>query len=425
MAVHVDRTLRELADMANRFGLEISPSGKNDRYMKADYIHPIREYFLLDRYKNLEKIPEHLQLILSIKSPMLAKRIDDLKPEQQKIIWESNDWYFEEKLNGARMLLVKDNSGIHLYSRHNSEVDLLPIEYTDHIVFPENFDIDKIKDNFILDTEITSDEANINTTIDKYGVKTESILQAVTAILNCDPKKARLIQKQEKLTLPFNLFDCIFYNGQWIDKEPLHKRRALGMEIWNKLSSSGFSIRPVRSNRSNKRQFYKSIILNGGEGVVAKNVNGIYIPDTNRQSDGWIKIKRSMSEMSTMEEAFGDTIDGWISGYEPGKPDKGLQDYVGTIKVSTYVRKDDGTTFEHEIAYISGFDMNLREDMTETIGGIPTLKASYYNKIVEIDGAGVSSRVRRFNHAVLVGFRFDKNKDSCIIDEEFLNRMVL
>jgi ATP-dependent DNA ligase len=150
-----------------------------------------------------------------------------------------------------------------------------------------------------------------------------------------------------------------------------------------------------------------------------------YVPDTNRQNDGWIKIKRSVSEMSSMEEAFGDTIDGWISGYEPGKPDKGLQDYVGTLKISTYIKRADGTIYEHEIAYISGFDMKLRVDMTEMIAGIPTLKATYYSRVVEIDGAGVSSRARRFNHAVLLGFRYDKNKDSCIIDEDFLNKLIL
>jgi ATP-dependent DNA ligase len=425
LAIHVDKTLPELAVLARFHKLEITPSGKNQRYMKEDYIYPLREIFLKQRYGAIEATPDHLQLVLNLKSPMLAKRMDALKPQQQQTIWDSDEWYLEEKLNGARMLLVKTGSGIFLYSRHNSEMDLLPIEYSDNILFPEVFNLDRIADNFILDTEITSDSHNLNTSMGKHGVMTETQLQAVTALLNCDPEKAIEIQKQEGLRLVFNVFDCIFYNGQWLLNEPLKQRRTLAMELWRKLESAGLKIRPVRSNRSNKKQFYKDLILNGGEGAVAKNINGIYLPDTNRPSDGWIKIKRSVSEMASMDDVFSDTIDGWISGFEQGEAGKGLENYVGTIKVSCYLRQLDGSLVEHEIAHISGIDMRLREDMTERISGAVTLKPSYYNRVVEIDGAGISPRVRRLNHAVLLSFRYDKNKDSCIIDEEFLNRMIL
>lgn len=411
--------------MASSLGLEISPSGKNGRYYKEDYINPIREFYLVNRYKSLDKIPEHLKLALKLKSPMLAKRIDALKPELQKVVWESDEWYFEEKLNGCRIMIVKTNEGIRLYSRHNSVSDLLPIEYSDNIVFPSNFDLDKVGDNFILDTEITSDTNRLNTIIENYGVVTETQLQAVTALLGCDSSKARTIQEREGLILTFNVFDCIYYNGQWLMNEPLHRRRTLALELWKKLEDAGFKIRPVRSSSDNKRQFYKNIILEGGEGVVSKNVNGIYVPDTSRNNTGWIKIKRSVKEIADMDSSFGDTIDGWISGFEPGKPDKGLQDYVGTIKVSCYVCRKDGFIYEHEIANISGFDMNLRKDMTENVGGIPTLKASYYGRIVEIDGQGISSRNRRLQHAVLLDFRYDKNKDSCVIEEDFLEKQIV
>jgi ATP-dependent DNA ligase len=426
MAIQVDKTLNELQQMAVSLGIYVDKgSGKNQKIMKEDLIHPIRNYFLLQRYKDITKIPKHLELILSLKSPMLAKRIDELKPELQEAIWKSDQWYFEEKLNGCRFFLVKTGKGLHLYSRHNSVTDLLPIEYSENIVYPENFDLDKIKDDFILDTEITSDYDCINTSLDKYGVQTETMLQVVTSLINCDPQRARLIQKKENLILTFNVFDCIYYNGSWILNEPLTKRRPLAFELWRKLSDAGFKIRPVRSNRSNKKEFYKGIILSGGEGCICKKIDGIYIPDSNRQNDGWIKIKRSMSEMTSMDDVFGDTIDGWISGFEPGKPDKGLQDYVGTIKVSIYIRKKDGTLYEHEIAHISGIDMKLRTDMTETVEGIPTLRASYYGTIVEIDGVSISGRAKRLNHATLNGFRYDKTKLDCVMDEEFLEKNIV
>ncbi len=409
MAIQVDKTLNELQQMAVSLGIYVDKgSGKNQKIMKEDLIHPIRNYFLLQRYKDITKIPKHLELILSLKSPMLAKRIDELKPELQEAIWKSDQWYFEEKLNGCRFFLVKTGKGLHLYSRHNSVTDLLPIEYSENIVYPENFDLDKIKDDFILDTEITSDYDCINTSLDKYGVQTETMLQGYLDFTTESiwAVSARVRQKYVMLL-------------------PLTKRRPLAFELWRKLSDAGFKIRPVRSNRSNKKEFYKGIILSGGEGCICKKIDGIYIPDSNRQNDGWIKIKRSMSEMTSMDDVFGDTIDGWISGFEPGKPDKGLQDYVGTIKVSIYIRKKDGTLYEHEIAHISGIDMKLRTDMTETVEGIPTLRASYYGTIVEIDGVSISGRAKRLNHATLNGFRYDKTKLDCVMDEEFLEKNIV
>jgi ATP-dependent DNA ligase len=428
MAVHVGKNMRELEEMIESLGIDresVVSSGKNGRLMKEDLINPIRDYHITQRYGGVDGMPSHMEKMLSVKSPMLAKRIDALKPEQQEEIWNSDDWYFEEKLNGCRMWIIKDESGLHLYSRHNSDVDFLPIEYTDKIILADGFDMRKVKENFILDCEVTSDESKLSTVVEKYGVVTETILQAVSALLSSDAKRARYIQKTEGIRLTFNTFDCVYYEGTWITDEPLSVRRRTAMELYKKLSAAGFKIKPVRSNRSNKKQFYKNIVMSGGEGVVAKNINGIYVPDTSRKNDGWIKIKRSMSGSLEAEESFGDTIDGWISGYEVGETGKALENFVATIAVSLYLNKEDGTQEEHEIARISGFDMKLREDMTVYVDGVPTLKPSYYGRVVEIDGAGVSARAKRLNHAQLIGFRYDKDKYSCTIDESFLNKMIL
>ncbi len=422
MAISVGKTLPELVEIAKELNLTVEPSGKNGRFMKEDYIIPIREHHLRGMYG--ETIPDHLSMIMSMKSPMLAKRIDGLKQELQDEIWGSDHWEFEEKLDGVRILLVKDNSGLYCYSRHNSDVDFLPLEFSNKIMYQEGFDLDKISDTFILDTEITSDLSNINTVVGKYGVSTESMLQAVTALISSDPARARLIQERENLRLRFNVFDCVYYNGQWVTDEPLEKRRELARELYMKLVNAGFKISEVRRSVTNKKQFYKSIVLSGGEGCIAKHTGGIYVPDTSRRNDGWVKIKRSISELS-MEDAFGDTIDAWISGYEKGTEGKGYEDYVGTIILSTYLKKDTGELEVHEIARVSGFDMKLREDMTHRVNGIVTLNPAYYSRVVEIDGANVSARARRLQHAVLLGFRNEKNKDDCVMEESFLNSMVM
>ncbi len=423
MAISVGRSLKQLEAESEKLNLIIEPSGKNGRFMKEDYIWPIRNHFINERYGSIEQAPNHLKWMLELKSPMLARRIDDGIPEDIiTAVWESDNWYLEEKLNGARMLIVKDSSGLNVYSRHNSDVDLLPINYTNKILFNDNFDEDLLKDDFILDTEITSDITNLSTVIEGYGVVTETMLQAVTALLSSDVDRAVSIQRNENLRLTFNLFDCIYYGNQFLFNEPLAKRRKLGFEILEKLMNAGFRIVPVRANRSSKKAFHKTIISEGGEGTIAKRIDGIYIPDTNRPKDGWLKIKRSIS--SSMGEG-GDTVDGWISGFEPATEGKNREGLIGNILVSVYVKGYDGNVEEHCIAKISGIDMQLRQDMTEVVGGVPTLKPSFYNRVVEIDGAGISARSRRFNHAVFLGFRNEKNKDDCVLEESFIDSMLL
>ncbi len=418
MAISVSKTLSELQGTATTFGLEVSPSGKGGKYMKEDYILPIREYYLKKRYGSVEFVPEHLKMMLSIKSPMLARRIDDGIPDGIiDKVWTDENWQLEEKLNGVRILIIKDDSGVNLYSRHNSDLDLLPINYKEKIL--TEMDESLLKRNFILDAELTSDVPNLMTVVESYGVVTETILHAVTALLNCDPEKAIGIQQSEDLRLTFNIFDCLYYEDGFIMDLPLRERKEYLEIIYSDLKRANLNVRMVKSSTLGKQAFHKTIIDEGGEGTIAKDLDGKYVPDTSRKKDGWLKIKRSMSG------SVGDTIDGWISGFEPSTEGKNREGLIGSLLISLYLEDEEGNRKEHCIAKISGFDMSLREKMTDIVEGIPTLKPYYYNKIVEIDGAGISPRALRFNHAVLLGFRDDKVKDDCVLDETFLKAMVL
>jgi hypothetical protein len=98
---------------------------------------------------------------------------------------------------------------------------------------------------------------------------------------------------------------------------------------------------------------------------------------------------------------------------------------VGAICLSTYVRKDDGTLYEHEIARISGIDLQLRQHMTELVDGQVTLNPDYYGRVVEFDGQGISAREKRVRHATFLTFRNDKDKDGCEISESFLEKQII
>lgn len=449
MAVSVGRTIRQLEDMAKSLNIEIVGTGKDGKKKKEDYIYAIRDYNINKMYGSRDRVPKHLDMMLNIKSPMLAGRIDSFKKEQQDEVWDSDNWDFEQKLNGVRCLLINDGNGLHMYSRHNSDVDLLPICFTDRVLLPDNCDLSKLDKEFMIDCEITSDNPNICTILEGDGVETASQLQAVTAILGSLPEKAIQIQKANDLSLVFNSFDCLYYDGQWVMDEILTERRKLAEEIISQLEKIGFNVRRVPHTNKDKRKFFKGFIDAGMEGCVAKRLDGIYIPDTTRNFKGWVKLKRQLSavraDMNNLDlnladlsqlnsidfegdllggAYFGDTIDVFVTGYEPGNKGTAFENLVGSVSVSAYVRKPDGTLEVRELGKFSGITMDERQRMTEVINGEPTLKPEYYNRVVEVDAVDVTKNLR-FAHCTFIQWRWDKQPDSCVIDEEFLYKNLI
>lgn len=442
MAVSVGRTIQELKETAKTLGIIVPEREDGKRLKKEDYIYPIRKYYLKKYYG--DNIPNSLNLMLQIKSPMLAGRIDKFKPEQQKEVWDSDKWDMEMKLNGVRCFIISDSDGIHLYSRHNSDVDLLPISFSNKVLFPTSCDLSKIKKSFILDCEMTSDASNICTILDGIGVETGSQLQAVTAILGSLPERALEIQRKNNLFFVFNSFDCIYYDGSWIINEPLTKRREVAEEIISSLEKCGFNIRRVPHTNVNKKEFFRNLVNRDFEGTVAKRLDGIYIPDTTRNFKGWVKCKKSASYLLSeqeMEDAFntelsgsgiegleditfGDTIDAFITGFEPGNKGTAFEKLIGSVAVSVYVQRKDGTTYVKEIGRFSGILLSLRHQMTEIIDGQPTLKPEYYGRVCEVDGMGLSARNMKLNHCQFLGFRLDKSSDACVMTEEQLEKLV-
>ena len=434
MAISVGRTLNELKQMSYDCGINIPSREDGKSLKKEDYILPIREHNLSIRYGSVENTPEHLKLMLQLKSPMLAGRIDSFKEEQQQEVWNSDNWSMEQKLNGVRCFIINDGTGIHLYSRHNSDIDLLPIEFTEKVKLPKDFSYG----------ELTSDNPNICTVLDGYGVDTSSQLQAVTSILGSNTDRALDIQDFNDLDLVFNAFDCIYCDGSWIMDTPLCERREYLSNIINMLVDANFNARPVKYVVDNKKEFYKHLISLGLEGTVAKRLDGVYVPDTTRNFKGWVKCKRSLSDslsafnsqsslsaFDTLDDvsgditfSFGDTIDAFITGYELGNKGSAFENMIGSICVSVYVEKEDGTQEVREIGKFSGFNLDMRKNMGTVVNGKTVLKPEYYGKVVEIDGQQTTKN-GRFAHCVFIGFRYDKLKDACILKEEFLKSQLL
>lgn len=419
MALAVGYTKAQLKAKCEKLGLKPREDYKKDS--KDSFAYALRDYYLEQKYGG--DIPKNLELMLTLEQPMVPTRMNDCKEELQKEMWESPNWYIEEKMDGNRQLPMFLGGEFYTYSRNLSDIDLLPIEYSSNIY--HECDFSKLQHDFILDSEVICLNPNISTVIGRRGVVTETQLQAVTALLSMNSEDSIRIQKENNAPLKFCTFDCIYYDGEWLLDKPLIERRKYLKMALAELQSIGFKAELPRSNQSNKRAFYKSIVDEGGEGGILKDIYAPYYPTSSRAHRKWVKAKRSMSE-SISERGGGDTIDAFITGYEDSSKDKAFADYVGGFQLSCYLVDEDGNRKLHHIATISSMTLELRKEITEwDENGVPRLKFEFYNKVCEIDGQAVSARARRLKHAVLVRFRPDKTPDQCEISETFLNSMIL
>lgn len=421
MAINVSRTLGELAHEAENLGITVTPSGK--KIGKTDYVLALRDFYLHQQYPD-GNIPKHLQLILNYESPQLCCQYKDLKPAEEAEVWnDNNKWVAEQKEDGCRMLIVyTKGEGFHFYTRNISVKDFLPEEYSSKIYLPNlNTNLDH---DFIIDSEIICTNSSISTKLnDKKGVITECQLQAVTALLALNSVESLEIQKNENCPLEFHVFDILYFDKNLTDL-PLVKRIdyfKLGLAELNK---SNILYRRVYSTMVNKKAFYLNIIKNGGEGIILKDLTQPYL-STNLRHSNWVKVKRTLSEMSGIE-GMNDTIDAWVTGWKPATEGKGHDGQIGALILSTNILREDGTSYVHEIAYCPNLTDAERERISvKDSEGKLALLPEMYGKVFEVDGQAITARSLRLKHPRIIRPRPDKSPDACSITEVFLKSQVL
>lgn len=265
MALETQRTLPQLKKECEHRGITvIIEEGKKEH--KEDYIKALRNYWIEKYYGSLDKAPWSLKFMLSIDCPMLCRRYQQCKPEQQRKFWESNEYIAEEKRDGCRALLTFDSStqSFDFYSRNNSVKDFLPQSYKDTVlVTSKNF---YYPDNFVLDCEVISTNPNLSTILQKRGTLCATQLQSTTALLALNPVESRALQ--EKDPLKFIIFDCL-YDGESLMDKPWHIRHPHAEKLSELLIKSGFMCEINQVIYDKKLEFYSDVIERGGEGCFA------------------------------------------------------------------------------------------------------------------------------------------------------------
>lgn len=403
MSLECGRRIDFLQNQCDSLGISVVPAGR--KLMKDDLVKALRNYFIIKRYGSTENIPWSLAFMLSIECPQLCRRIKDLKSEQQKLVWESDDWIAEPKIDGCRMILIYDSekNEFHFYSRNNSVTDYLPQDYSDTIlVTANNF---KYQHNFVLDCEVISSDSEVET-----NTQCLTQLQSTAALLNLNAEDSKRIQKNHPLK--FIVFDCLYDGVSYIDK-PWNDRHDHAHTLSELLKASGFNcelnkvVTNTKDNPYAKREFYEQYVANNGEGVVLKNKNAVYHATSSRTID-CVKVKRSTSDTITND------IDAFITDYVIGKDDTRNANMVVGFVFSVKLLMNNGSIETHPIATCSNVSDYIKEDATviDDHGNV-TLNPEYYGRVATVKGQNISSRNLRLTHAVIEAWRFDRSADTC------------
>jgi hypothetical protein len=204
---------------------------------------------------------------LPIVYPMGAKS-DDKRVEKA---WEDDSYWGEAKFDGSRYLCRIENDEVRFVSRQKSKSTGLPVDKTENVPH-----LVRLFSNFpngtIFDGEIITHE---NCTSND-----------VTSIMGSLPARAIELQ-EERGYVKYVVFDILFYDGTDFRDQPYQIRR----KAVERLVPMYNYVFPAHVEKVNKREFHNSIILDGGEGTILKNIHKPYIAGK-KPTDTWLKVKK-------------------------------------------------------------------------------------------------------------------------------------
>ena len=425
MSIPVDKSIKELEYQIKLLGLSLP---EKEKIKKDDLVEIIRDYYVKSLFNG--KPTKDLELMLKIKSPMLAMRFSKLKSEDKNSIINSEDWILEEKIDGLRCLAVKTGNNINFYIRKNDENTLLPIKITKNITRYENIDIEDFPD-FIIDGELVSSNGNVSHVLEEHNIISSSQQEALFKLCTSNSDMSIKAIKQSKINLKLVCFDCIYYIDKFIIEKPLKERKLILNEIVNEIEENeldyslniGFEEVYSTFNKDNKPKNKKYLISYftkpGFEGLMAKNLNGTYITDTCRNRKGWIKLKKEdvdnteysvnlLDDIYAYDYLFNDTYDVIISGYSSSTK-KGI-DCLDSIEVSLYDTNEKLTKIG-DITVVPNSELTRMTYYSKD--GIASLHPNFIDSVVEV--RLLSGSIEKGNACFeFISYRPDKNKFSCI-----------
>jgi bifunctional non-homologous end joining protein LigD len=310
--------------------------------------------------KNESKDLSFSAAVNRLAKPMLAKYID--KP------FDDKNWIFEYKWDGYRTISAIEKGKVKLFSRnHLSQNEQFPSVAKS---------LGKINDSVIMDGEVVA--------VDEDGKHAFQLLQNFKS-----NKEGKLI---------YYVFDLLFLNGKELINFELKDRKELLKMLFEKYKLEDVMLSP--HFREKGISLFEKAREKGMEGIIAKQLNGIYEPG--QRSTSWLKVKAFLQQ-----EAI-------ICGYT--KP-RGSRKKFGSLILGVY---RDGK-LEYAGHCGSGFDEKLLNEIFNTLQPLiqeksPFIKLPKTNEkatwvkpelLCEVKFTQLTNE-KQFRNPVFKGLRIDK-----------------
>jgi len=294
---------------------------------------------------------------------MKPAHVDDDNPKQLKRMQDillSSDYGAERKIDGCHYLGI----GPRFFSTEG-------VEKTNNYPHVRDFFLKLNMPNLILDGEMN------------YPGKTSKYCTRVTG----SSSDVAVAFQNKNGPIHYTMWDMLRTpKGTWLLNEPYWKRRQIIEQFYARFivgTSMAQYIHLTDFCKENKKAFYEDIIASGGEGVVLKRFDSLYIMGKKPMWQ-WMKLKQK------------DTADFFISGFEDPKTKyegdnvidwpfwkeiKGVltpvtkffyNNWIGAIELSAYVGG-----VPTKVCTTSGFN----EDLRQQISAAPD---TYLNRVVKI-----------------------------------------
>jgi bifunctional non-homologous end joining protein LigD len=232
----------------------------------------------------------------AVKSRVDPREVKLMLAESRDDAFTSDDWLFELKLDGYRLLAAKRGNDVLLLTRNG-------LDYTD--AFPEIARAVKAlpHDACILDGEVV--------VMDDQGKPSFARLQRRGRLKN----RLEIGQASVELPATFFAFDLVAFEDFDLRGLPLVERRALLAEIVPKLGA----VRGLDYIPREGELMFREVTKLGLEGIVAKRADSTY---SARRSSNWLKIKADRT---------GDFV---IVGYTQPQ---GSRAFIGALQLAEFV----------------------------------------------------------------------------------------
>jgi len=285
---------------------------------KSNRIHLERAYNLSSDLGNVAKTvaEEGLEGVLKFRiqvgkpiRPMLAERLESAVAIVEKIGGECG---VEYKLDGERLQIHKRGDEVNLFSRR---LENITVHYPDAI--------DLVRKHIKAKEAILDGEAvAINEDTGEYLPFQEIMHRR---------RKYGIEEAMKEYPISLNLFDILYLEGEDLTQRTYLERRKILEEVTEKAERITIVPAIVTADPQKIEEFMQQAILDGCEGIVAKDLKSSY--RAGAREFAWIKLKREYkSELQ-------DTIDLVIVGAFYGKGKRAGK--YGTFLLAAYDKEED------------------------------------------------------------------------------------